>query len=401
MNPSGKSSNIFDNPHIDFEKVIHALKSQRIETPSWGYGNSGTRFNTFACAGAARNVYEKIADAAYVHKLTGIAPAVALHIPWDKTDDYTALKQYAESKGIKVGAINPNLFQDKQYKLGSLCNPSKAVRQKSIDHILACCEIMEKTGSNVLSLWLADGTNYAGQDDLFRRKENLESGLKEIYSNLPQNCRMLIEYKFFEPSFYHTDLADWGMAYVMAMKCGPRADVLVDTGHHALGTNIPHIVAFLLSEGKLGGFHFNARKYADDDLIVGTVNPFEIFDVFTKLVSAGSKADKIVYMIDQSHTIETKIEAMIMSIINCQTALAKALIVDYPALQEAQMNGDILVAQSILTKAFETDVYPLLEEVREEMGVPRDPLLAYRKDNYRNKIISERGISEANNGYPI
>jgi len=260
---------------------------------------------------------------------------------------------------------------------------------------------MEKTGSNVLSLWLADGTNYAGQDDLFRRKENLESGLKEIYSNLPQNCRMLIEYKFFEPSFYHTDLADWGMAYVMAMKCGPQADVLVDTGHHALGTNIPHIVAFLLSEDKLGGFHFNARKYADDDLIVGTVNPFELFDVFTKLVAAGSKADKIVYMIDQSHSIEPKIEAMLMSIINCQTALAKALIVDYPALQEAQMNGDILVAQSILTKAFETDVYPLLEEVREEMGVPRDPLSAYRKDNYRQKIIKERGISEANNGYPV
>ena len=361
---------------LNIEKVKSLLKKQHIETPSWGYGNSGTRFNTFAFPGAARNVYEKISDAAYVHKLTGVADSVALHIPWDKSDDYAALKQYAEEKGITLGAINPNLFQDQEYKLGSLCNPSQEIREKALNHILECCSIMKKTGSNILSLWLPDGTNYAGQDDIVCRKEYLEEGLKVIYDNLPDNSRLLIEYKFFEPAFYHTDLADWGMSYAMSLKCGPKAQVLIDTGHHAQGTNIAHIVAFLLSEKKLGGFHFNSRKYADDDLIVGTENPFELFDIYTKIVATGSSADNLAYMIDQSHTIEPKIEAMIYSIINCQTAYAKALLVDYNVLKEAQIAGDVLGAHRILVEAFETDVRPLLAEVRKEMGIHPDPIEA-------------------------
>jgi L-rhamnose isomerase / sugar isomerase len=389
-----------EKSNIDINRVKKLLKKQHIETPSWGYGNSGTRFNTYAWAGAARNIYEKIADAAYVNKLTGAAPSVALHIPWDKTDDYNSLKQYAEEKGVKLGAINPNLFQDDEYKLGSLCSPFQNVREKALEHILECCDIMKKTESDILSLWLADGTNYAGQDDIAQRKEYLEVELKKIYENLPQNGRMLIEYKFFEPAFYHTDLADWGMAYAISLKCGEKAEVLVDTGHHAQGTNVPHIVAFLLSEGKLGGFHFNARKYADDDLIVGTQNPFELFDIFTKIVSSGSKADNIAYMIDQSHSIEPKLEAMIFSILNCQTAYAKALIVDYPALKEAQKSGDILKAHKILIDAFETDVRPLLEEVREEIGINPDPITAYRQDNYAKKIAAERGTANSEGGFP-
>ncbi len=385
---------------LNIEKVKNLLKKQHIETPSWGYGNSGTRFNTFAFPGAARNVYEKISDAAYVHKLTGVAGSVALHIPWDKSDDYHVIKQYAEEKGITLGAINPNLFQDQEYKLGSLCNPLQEIRKKALEHILECCSIMKETGSDILSLWLADGTNYAGQDDIVRRKEFLEEGLKVIYDNLPDDSRLLIEYKFFEPAFYHTDLADWGMSYAMSLKCGPKAQVLVDTGHHAQGTNIAHIVAFLLSEKKLGGFHFNARKYADDDLIVGTENPFELFDIYTKIIAAGSSADNMAYMIDQSHTIEPKIEAMIYSIINCQTAYAKALHVNYNALKDAQLAGDVLGAHRILVEAFETDVRPLLAEVREEMGIHLDPIEAYKKDDYALKIAKERGTVMSGGGYP-
>ena len=385
---------------LNMEKVKNLLKKQHIETPSWGYGNSGTRFNTFAFPGAARNVYEKISDAAYVHKLTGVAGSVALHIPWDKSDDYHAIKQYAEEKGITLGAINPNLFQDQEYKLGSLCNPSQEIRKKALEHILECCSIMKETGSDILSLWLADGTNYAGQDDIVRRKEYLEEGLKVIYNNLPDDSRLLIEYKFFEPAFYHTDLADWGMSYAMSLKCGPKAQVLVDTGHHAQGTNIAHIVAFLLSEKKLGGFHFNARKYADDDLIVGTENPFELFDIYTKIVAAGSSANDIAYMIDQSHSIEPKLEAMIYSIVNCQTAYAKALIVDYAALKDAQLAGDVLGAHRILDEAFKTDVRPLLAEVREEMGIHPDPIEAYKNDDYALKIAEERGTVMSGGGYP-
>ncbi|MFH1196956.1 MAG: L-rhamnose isomerase [bacterium] len=393
-------ADILSKSNIDIDAIKVKLKQQRIETPSWGYGNSGSRFNTFAFPGAARNIFEKLEDAAYVNKLTGIVPSVAIHIPWDKTDDWVALLQFAKEKGVTIGAINPNLFQDDDYKLGSICSPNPVAREKAIKHFIECCGIMEITGSDILSVWLADGTNYAGQDDLYKRRQLLEDGLKIIYANLPDNSRMLIEYKFFEPAFYHTDVPDWGMAYAMSLKCGAKAEVLVDIGHHPLGTNIPHIVSFLLGEGKLGGFHFNARKYADDDLIVGSTNPFELFDIFTKIISAGNKADNVSYMIDQSHNIEPKLEAMILSVINCQIAYAKALIVDYKGLAEAQQSGDVLGAHQKLIDAFETDVRPLLAAIREEMNVPIDPSNYYRSDVYAAKISAERGISNSSNGYP-
>ena len=296
---------------IDVAAVKAALKAQRIETPSWGYGNSGTRFKVFPWPGAARTIQEKLQDAAQVHRLTGIAPSVALHIPWDKVDDWRALREYAASLGLTIGAINPNLFQDDAYRLGSLCHPDARVRRRAVAHILECCQICQETGSTLLSLWLADGTNYAGQDDLRARKHRLQEALAEVYAALPTGVRLLVEYKFFEPAFYHTDLPDWGLAYATCLKLGPQAQVLVDTGHHAHGTNIEYIVAILLDEGRLGGFHFNARKYADDDLIVGSVNPFELFLIFNELVAAEHSGDptaaacarNVAYMIDQSHNI--------------------------------------------------------------------------------------------------
>jgi L-rhamnose isomerase/sugar isomerase len=378
---------------IDVGAVKAKLAAQVIETPSWGYGNSGTRFRVFPWPGAARNVHEKLADAAYVHKLTGVAPSVALHIPWDKTDDWVALKQYGEQLGVKLGAINPNVFQDEQYKLGSLCSPDASARENAIAHMVECCEVMEKTGSTILSIWLADGTNYAGQDSIRRRKHDLEYGLAETYKYLPSNGRMLIEYKFFEPAFYHTDLSDWGTAYAMCMKLGSKAEVLVDTGHHAQGTNIAHIVAFLLDEKRLGGFHLNARKYADDDLIVGSENPFELFTIYTELVSAGALADNVAYMIDQSHNIEPKLEAMIQSVINCQVAYAKALIVRYDALAQTQAAGDVMESHRILLEAFDTDVRPLLAKVREEKGLHPDPIAAHRASGYAKKVADERGVA--------
>lgn len=383
---------------IDVDSVKEKLKTQHIETPSWGYGNGGTRFKVFAWPGAARDIYEKIADAAYMHKLTGVAPSIAIHIPWDKVDDYAALSQYAKDRGIAIGAVNPNVFQDDQYKLGSVTNPSPAVREEGLAHLVECCEIMPKVGSDLLSLWFADGTNYAGQDSITERKHRMEEALMETHKHLPPGSRMLIEYKFFEPAFYHTDLADWGMAYAMALKCGPQAQVLVDTGHHAQGTNIAHIVAFLLDEGRLGGFHFNARRYADDDLIVGTNNPFELFEIFCELVQAGDRARDVAYMIDQSHNIEPKLEAMLVSILNCQTAYAKALIVDWKDLREFQASGDVLGAQQKYVEAFETDVRPLLAQVRIEKGLNPDPIAAYRADGYAKKVAQERGLASVSGG---
>jgi L-rhamnose isomerase/sugar isomerase len=377
---------------IDVEQVKARLKAQRIETPSWGYSEGGTRFHVFHWPGAARNLWERLEDAAYVHRLSGIAPSVAIHIPWDKvTDDWTAVTQFAREHGVEIGAVNPNLFQDAQYKLGSITHPSAAVREEAIAHMVECCEIMRKTGSRLLSLWFADGTNYAGQDSFRERKHRLEAALQETYRHLPPDGIMLVEYKFFEPAFYHTDLPDWGTAYATCLKLGERAQVLVDTGHHAQGTNIAHIVAILLDEGRLGGFHFNARKYADDDLIVGSVNPFELFEIFVELVSAGERAKDVAYMIDQNFNIESKIEGMLVSVINCQVALAKALIVDYPRLRQCQLEGDVLGAHRTLVDAYETDVRPLLAQVRVEMGRPSDPLAALRADDYQQRIAQARG----------
>jgi L-rhamnose isomerase / sugar isomerase len=394
---------------VDLAAVKAALKGQRIETPSWGYANSGTRFKAFAWPGAARTTREKLDDAAMVHKLTGIAPSVAIHIPWDTPEDgdYTAMRQYAQSQGIAIGAVNPNVFQDESYRLGSLGHPHGSIREQALEHLHDCCRIMQAVGSDALSLWFADGTNYAGQDSLRDRKRRFEDGLRLVYDQLPPDSRMLIEYKFFEPAFYSTDLPDWGTAYALCLKLGPQAQVLVDLGHHAPGVNIEQIVAFLLDEGKLGGFHFNNRKYADDDLIVGSVNPYELFLIYHELVSAAQGSDEpgratahnVAYMIDQSHNIEGKLAPMIMSVLNCQEAYAKALLVPRDRLRDAQLNGDVLGAHRIVTDAFRTDVRPLLEQVRIELGVPSDPLAAYDQSGYEQQIAASRGTTATSGGF--
>ena len=404
-----KLANDLDGRGVDLEAVKSALKAQRIETPSWGYGNSGTRFKVFAWPGAARNVYEKLADAGFIQRLTGIAPSVALHIPWDGADDWAALGQYAIEQGVEIGAINPNLFQDDIYKYGSICHPDAGVRQKAADHMLECVAIMRATGSSILSLWFADGTNYAGQDSFRARKRRAEESLREVYAALPAGSRMLLEYKPFEPAFYHTDFADWGVAATLARKLGPQAQVLVDMGHHLQGTNVEHIVAFLLDEGLLGGFHFNSRKYADDDLIVGTGNPFELFLIYLELIAAERDADErastcarnVVYMIDQSHNIESKLEAMLQSVINCQVAYAKALLVDQNVLSHRRVDQDVLGAHRLLADAFQTDVRPLLAQIRTEMGLAADPISAYESSGYPTNIAKERGIAVGlSGGYP-
>ena len=394
---------------IDVEQVIDALKKQHIETPSWGYANSGTRFKAFAWPGAARTTHEKIDDAAMVHKMTGITPSVAVHIPWDRPadDDYDGMCQYAEDQGIKIGAVNPNVFQDNEYKFGSLGNPDPGIQERALDHILECCELMVKFRSDSLSLWFADGTNYAGQDGLRDRKRRFEAGLRIVYTHLPENSRMLIEYKFFEPAFYSTDIPDWGTAYAWALKLGPQAQVLVDLGHHAQGVNIEQIVAFLLDEGRLGGFHFNNRKYADDDLIVGSVNPYELFLIYNELVGAelsdddlvSSTAHNVAYMLDQCHNIEGKMAAIIYSVLNCQEAYAKALLVPRKELREAQLAGEVMRAHEILNWAYRLDVRPLLAQVRAEMGTPTDPMAAYRASGYEAKIRAERGLANASGGF--
>ncbi|TMG69044.1 MAG: L-rhamnose isomerase [Chloroflexi bacterium] len=389
-------------------RVIERINRLRVETPSWGYGNSGTRFKVFAQPGAARTVEEKLADAGMVNRLTGICPTVAIHIPWDRVDDWDALNKVAENHGVKIGAINPNLFQDDDYMLGSLANPSAAVRRRAIDHILECIQIAHKAGSSIVSLWLADGTNYPGQDDLRSRSMRLGEGLKQVYAALPAGIRLLVEYKFFEPGFYSTDLPDWGTAYAMCLELGPQAEVLVDTGHHAQGVNIEQIVARLLERGRLGGFHFNARKYADDDLIVGSTNPFELFLIFNELVAAEEDSDEkvattarnVAYMIDQSHNIEPKLEAMVQSVMNIQTAHAKALLVDRASLGEAQADGDVLGANRVLVEAYETDVRPILAEARERLGIDPDPVAALRHSGYAEGVARERGTAAAGGGYP-
>jgi L-rhamnose isomerase/sugar isomerase len=372
------------------------LKALEIETPSWGYSDSGTRFKVFPWPGAARTAHERIDDAALVHRLTGACPSIALHIPWDLVDDWAALRAYAEEQGLRIGAINPNLFQEEEYRLGSFCNPDAGIRRQALEHALECVDVARQVGSSAISLWLADGTNYPGQDDLRARFRRLVEGLQELYAALPDGMRLLVEYKFFEPAFYSTDLPDWGTASLVCRRLGPQAQVLVDTGHHAQGTNIEQIVALLLEEGILGGFHFNNRKYADDDLIVGSIDPFELFRIMVEISSArrdpatAATADAIAFMLDQCHNVEGKIDAMIQSIMNIQTAWAKALLVDRDALADAQAAGDVLGAHRVLLRAFETDVRPLLEEHRAALGVPADPVEAFRAGGYAEQRARER-----------
>ncbi|MFC9977426.1 L-rhamnose isomerase [Spirillospora sp. NPDC127200] len=376
----------------DISAVKAALRRQAIETPSWAYGNSGTRFKVFAQAGVPRTPQEKIDDAATVHRFTGVAPSVALHIPWDTVDDYAALAAYAAERGVRIGAINSNVFQDDDYMLGSVTNPDPAVRRKALDHLLACVDVMDATGSRDLKLWFSDGTNYPGQDDVRARQDRLEEALAAVYGRLGDHQRFLLEYKLFEPAFYTTDLPDWGTSYAHCLKLGPKAQVVVDTGHHAPGTNIEFIVAFLLREGKLGGFDFNSRFYADDDLMVGAADPFQLFRIMHEVVRGGGYEPEtgVAFMLDQCHNIEPKIQGQIRSVLNVQEATAKALLVDVEALSAAQRAGDVLEANAIFMDAYDTDVRPLLAELRAEMGLDPDPVAAYKRSGYFERIAAER-----------
>jgi L-rhamnose isomerase/sugar isomerase len=377
---------------LDQAAVKTALRNQHVETPSWSFGNSGTRFKVFTQQGIPRNAHEKIEDAATVHRFTGMAPTVAVHIPWDKVADYGELARHARNLGVGIGAVNPNVFQDDDYRLGSVCNPDPAVRRKAIGHLLECVDIMDATGSKDLSIWLADGLNYPGQDSIAARQDRLDEALRIVYDRLGDDQRMLLEYKFFEPAFYATDVPDWGTSYLHCVELGPKAQVLVDTGHHAPGTNIEFIVALLLRKSRLGGFHFNSRFYADDDLMVGAADPYQLFRIMTEIVAGGglAKESGVAFMLDQCHNIEAKIPALIRSVMNVQEATAKALIVDTDALKKAQQDGDVLGANAVIADAFATDVRPLLAELRTDMGLDPDPIAAYHRSGYAEKIVAER-----------
>lgn len=372
----------------NFETVATRLRDLQIETASWGFADSGTRFAVFPQSGRARTVFERIEDAAEVHRLTGAAPAMALHFPWDAADDGRDIKDCLVSLGLRAGAVNANLFQDPDYKLGSLANPDAGVRRKALDHVRECVQIAQQIGATAQSLWLADGTNYPGQDDFLARRVRLEASLAELYDALPAEQELLLEYKPFEPAFYATDIPDWGTALVLCEKTGTRARVLVDLGHHLHGTNVEQIVATLSQRGRLGGFHFNNRKYADDDLIVGSVNPFELFLLFAELGREGSPMPRLT--IDQCHNVEAKVEAELLSVINLQEAYAKSLLIDRPALVRAQSEGDVLGGYRLLLAAFSADVRPLCAHVRIRLGGYPDPVSEYRASGYLALKARER-----------
>ena len=372
--------------------ISEILARQEIELPSWAFGNSGTRFKVFTTPGTPRTPQEKIADAAQVHSVTGLAPRVALHIPWDKVDDYAALGRYAEDLGVSLGTVNSNTFQDDVYKFGSLTHLDPAVRRKAIDHHFECLEIMAATGSRDLKIWLADGTNYAGQGDMRDRQDRLAESLATIYDRLGDEQRLVLEYKFFEPAFYHTDVPDWGTAYAQVAALGDRAVVCLDTGHHAPGTNIEFIVMQLLRLGKLGAFDFNSRNYADDDLIVGAADPFQLFRILFEVVRGGGLDEnaRVAFMLDQCHNVEPKIPGQIRSVLNVQEMTARALLADRAALTAAQEAEDVLGANAVLMDAFYTDVRPDLAAWRESRGLPTDPYQAYLSSGYQQQIEEER-----------
>jgi L-rhamnose isomerase/sugar isomerase len=373
-------------------QVLAKLNDQAIELPSWAFGNSGTRFRVFPSAGVPRDPFEKIEDAAQVHKYSGIAPTVALHYPWDKVDDFAKLRAHAESLGVALGTINSNTFQDEDYKLGSLAHNDAKTRQKAIDHHFECIDVMGETHSRDLKIWLADGSNYPGQDDMRRRQDNLHDSLQKIYARLGKDQRMVLEYKFFEPAFYHTDVPDWGTAYAQVAALGDRAVVCLDTGHHAPGTNIEFIVMQLLRLGKLGAFDFNSRFYADDDLIVGAADPFQLFRIMYEVIRGGGygAASGVAFMLDQCHNIEDKIPGQIRSVLNVQAMTARALLVDTVALEKAQLAGDVLGANDIFMNAFYTDVRPMLEQWRESKGLAADPVAAFNASGYLKQIAESR-----------
>lgn len=407
--------------HVNETRLAARLDRFRIETPSWGYADTGTRFGKFLQDAAARTIDEKLADAGQVQRYTGCCPTVAVHVLWDFAAgadagtvsdpaagvdaamgvDPAAVARRAAEHGVRIGSINPNVFQDQCYKYGSLANRDPSIRRRALGHILDSIAIGRAVGSDLLSLWFADGTNYPGQASIRERKRWFQEGLRAVHEALPAEMRMLIEYKPFEPAFYHTDIADWGMACAFARHAGPRARVLVDTGHHLPGCNIEHIVAFLIDEGMLGGFHFNDRKYADDDLTMGSIDPYQLFRIFHEITAAeaerGADLD-IAYMIDQSHNLKPKIEAMIQTVMTAQEHFARALCVDHAALAAARAREDLVAAERVLQDAFQTDVRPLLAEYRRSRRLPADPLLAFRESGYVERVSRERAAGKPREG---
>lgn len=370
---------------------LSTLAAQAIELPSWAFGNSGTRFRVFPTPGTPRDPFEKIADAAQVHRHTALAPSVALHIPWDAVEDYAALRRHAEDHGVRLGTVNSNTFQDEDYKFGALTHHDERIRRKAIDHHLACIDIMDATGSRDLKIWLAEGSNYPGQNDMRDRQDRLHDSLQQIYARLGDEQRLVLEYKFFEPAFYHTDVPDWGTSYVQVAALGERAMVCLDTGHHAPGTNIEFIVMQLLRLGRLGSFDFNSRFYADDDLIVGAADPFQLFRILVEVIRGGGLNNPdVAFMLDQCHNIEDKIPGQIRSVLNVQEMTARALLLDREALSAAQQNDDVLAANAILMDAFQTDVRPQLAAWRVERGLPADPMAAYAASGYAERSAAER-----------
>ena len=375
-----------------FSDIEPLLAQQEIELPSWAFGNSGTRFKVFGTPGTPRTPQEKIADAAQVNEYTALSPSVALHYPWDRVDDFGALGRFAEDHGVRLGTVNSNTFQDDDYKFGSLTHSDPRIRRKAIDHHLECIDIMDQTGSRDLKIWLADGSNYPGQQDLRARQDRLAESLASIYARIGESQRLVLEYKFFEPAFYHTDVPDWGTSYAQVSALGDRAMVCLDTGHHAPGTNIEFIVMQLLRLGKLGSFDFNSRFYADDDLIVGAADPFQLFRILYEVIRGGGYGTDsgVAFMLDQCHNVEDKIPGQIRSVLNVQEMTARALLVDGDALAAAQLAGDVLGANGILMDAFYTDVRPGLAAWRETRGLAGDPMAAYAASGYQAKIAADR-----------
>lgn len=394
------SLRIRQGPAMDSRKldiILEALNQFRIEIPSWGFANTGTRFGKFLQPAAATTTAEKFSDAGQVHALTGICPTIALHVLWDFPEGRKSIPQiqeYSRRFGVQSGSINPNVFQDQEYKHGSFGNPDPSVRSRAFEHTKESIEIARHLGSQDISLWFADGSSYPGTANIRQRKKWFEELLRDAHAQLAANQRLLVEYKPFEPAFYHTDIADWGMAFHFARHAGPRAKVLVDTGHHYHSQNIEQIVAWLLSEEMLGGFHFNDRRYADDDLTIGSIDPYQVFRIFHEIVFyewETGKKPQIAYMIDQSHNLKGKIEETIQTVVIAQQLFAKASLVDHAALSEAQNKCDLIRAESLLQDAFNTDVRPAIQQWRHSKGLPADPLRAFLESGYLDRITKERG----------
>ena len=383
------------------DTIIHALNAFQIELPSWGFANTGTRFGKFLQPAAAATIEEKYSDAGQVHRWTGVCQTIALHVLWDLpngVEDVAEVQALGVKCGLRAGSINPNTFQDQVYKYGSLANPDGDVRKEALDHILDCVEIAKRLGSRDLSMWFADGSNYPGTQNIRRRRQWMAEGLKAVHRRMTAEQRMLVEYKPFEPAFYHTDIADWGMALEYAREAGPNARVLVDTGHHYQAQNIEQIVAWLLSENMLGGFHFNDRRYADDDLTLGSIDPYQIFRIFHEIAlfewETGRRAE-IAYMVDQSHNLKDKIEETIQTAVTAQELYAKAALVDHEALARHQSKSALVDAEECLKEAFATDVRPAIREWRKANGIPTEPLKAFRESGYQERAARERGAKNA------